>query len=251
MLAKRIIPCLDVAHRQVVKGRQFRTLVDQGDPVELAGAYARAGADELVFLDIEATIEGRATLVDLVSRVAREVFIPLTVGGGVRTTDDVRELLRAGADKVSIQTAAVADPTLVQAAASLFGSQCVVVAIDAQRRDHGWEVLTHGARKASGLDALDWARELSRLGAGELLVTSVDADGSKAGYDLALTAAIAETVSIPVIASGGAGGPQDMIEVLTEGHADAALAASIFHSGRWTVDAIKVELEAAGVPVRR
>jgi cyclase len=251
MLAKRIIPCLDVAHRQVVKGRHFRTLVDQGDPVGLAAAYGESGADELVFLDIEATVEGRATLVDLVSHVARQVFIPLTVGGGVRTTDDIRELLRAGADKVSIQTAAVADPELVSAAASMFGSQCVVVAIDAQRREQGWEVLTHGARTATGIDAIAWAGELFRLGAGELLVTSVDADGTRSGYDLALTSAIADTVGIPVIASGGAGGPQDIAAVLIEGHADAALAASIFHSGQWTVDALKGELEAAGVPVRR
>ena len=251
MLAKRIIPCLDVAHGHVVKGRNFRALRDQGDPVELAAAYAAAGADELVFLDIEATVEGRATLIELVAQVARQVFIPLTVGGGVRTTEDIRELLRAGADKVSIQTAAVSNPALVKKSATMFGSQCVVVAIDAQRREQGWELLTHGARVATGLDAIAWARELDRLGAGELLVTSVDADGTRAGYDLALTSAIAESVGIPVIASGGAGGPQDIVAVLTAGHADAALAASIFHSGRWTVDAVKGELEAAGVPVRR
>ncbi|MGC2191180.1 MAG: imidazole glycerol phosphate synthase subunit HisF [Candidatus Dormiibacterota bacterium] len=251
MLAKRIIPCLDVAHRQVVKGRHFRRLVDQGDPIGLAAAYGESGADELVFLDIEATVEGRATLVDLVTQVARQVFIPLTVGGGVRTTEDIRELLRAGADKVSIQTAAVADPHLVSAAASTFGSQCVVVAIDAQRRPDGWEVLTHGARTATGIDAIAWAGELFRLGAGELLVTSVDADGTRTGYDLALTSAIADTVGIPVIASGGAGSPQDIAAVLIDGHADAALAASIFHSGQWTVDALKGELAAAGVPVRR
>ncbi|HVB52901.1 MAG TPA: imidazole glycerol phosphate synthase subunit HisF [Candidatus Acidoferrales bacterium] len=251
MLAKRIIPCLDVARGRVVKGRHFRNLLDQGDPVQMAAVYAASGADELVFLDIEATVEGRDTLIDLVTEVARQVFIPLTVGGGVRTTEDIRVLLRAGADKVSVQTAAVADPHLVEAAASLFGSQCVVVAIDAQRRGQGWEVLTHGARIPTGLEAVAWARELSRLGAGELLVTSVDADGTKGGYDLALTAAIADSVRIPVIASGGAGGPADLVAVLTEGRADAALAASIFHSGRWTVTGVKAELEAAGVPVRR
>lgn len=250
MLAKRIIPCLDVAHRRVVKGRHFRDLVDQGDPAELAEAYASAGADELVFLDIDATVEGRATLIDLVTQVARRVFIPLTVGGGIRTTDDMRELLRAGADKVSIQTAAVAHPELVKAAAARFGSQCVVVAIDAQRCGPGWVVLTHGARQGTGLDAIAWAGELCRLGAGELLVTSIDADGTKSGYDLALTEAIAARVGIPVIASGGAGGPQDIVAVLTEGRADAALAASIFHSGKWSVDTLKAELQAAGVAVR-
>ncbi|HUY10383.1 MAG TPA: imidazole glycerol phosphate synthase subunit HisF [Candidatus Dormibacteraeota bacterium] len=250
MLAKRIIPCLDIAHRRVVKGHQFGGLVDQGDPVDLAASYAEAGADELVFLDIEATVEGRATLIDLVTQLARRVFIPLTVGGGVRTTQDIRDLLRAGADKVSIQTAAVGNPSLVSSAASSFGSQCVVVAIDTRRREQGWEVYTHGARRATGLDAVAWAAKLCRLGAGELLVTSVDADGTNAGYDLALTAAISDSVSIPVIASGGAGGPQDLVAVLTEGRADAALAASIFHSGRWTVAAIKDELRAAGVAVR-
>jgi cyclase len=251
MLAKRIIPCLDVARGRVVKGRHFRDLIDQGDPVQMAARYAESGADELVFLDIEATVDGRGALIELVTRVARQVFIPLTVGGGIRTTEDMRTLLRAGADKVSVQTAAVADPNLIKAAASQFGSQCVVVAIDAQRRQQGWEVLTHGARVSTGLDAVAWAGELSRLGAGELLITSVDSDGTRAGYDLALTSAIADSIRIPVIASGGAGGPEDMVAVLTEGHADAALAASIFHTGRWTVDAVKAELEAAGVPVRR
>lgn len=251
MLTKRIIPCLDVAGRRVVKGLHFRAMLDQGDPVSRAAQYARDGADELVFLDIEATPLGRATMVDLVANVARQVFIPLTAGGGVRTTSDIRELLRAGADKVSIQTAAVSNPGLVQEAAQLFGSQCVVVAIDARRRGDGWELLTHGARVVTGRDPIAWACQLCELGAGELLLTSIDADGTKAGYDLELTAAIARAVDIPVIASGGAGGPGDMIDVLTHGHADAALAASIFHTGRWTVDQLKGELAKAGVPVRQ
>lgn len=251
MLAKRVIPCLDVAGGRVVKGRHFRALIDQGDPVALAEAYAADGADELVFLDIEATVDGRATLLDLVRRVARQVFIPLTVGGGVRSADDIRDLLRAGADKASIQTAAVNDPELVSRAARAFGSQCVVVAIDAGRRGPGWQLHTHGARVPTGIDAVAWAVRMQELGAGELLLTSIDADGTRQGYDLEFTRAVADRVSIPVIASGGAGQPQDLVAVFQEGHADAALAASIFHQDRWSIAAVKAELAAAGVAVRR
>jgi cyclase len=251
LLAKRVIPCLDVAGGRVVKGLHFKGLRDQGDPVELAALYARDGADELVFLDIDATLEGRATLVELVRRVAREIFIPLTVGGGVRATSDIRDLLRSGADKVSIQTAAVNNPDLIGESARLFGSQCVVVAIDAVRDGDKWRVFTHGARVATGLDAVAWAAEVAERGAGELLLTSVDADGTKAGYDVSLTREIADTVGIPVIASGGAGHPRDLVAVLTEGRADAALAASIFHTGKWTVGQVKEALAAAGVEVRR
>jgi cyclase len=250
MLAKRVIPCLDVADGRVVKGIQFRRLRDQGDPVERARAYAEEGADELVLLDVNATIESRPATLDMVTRVARELSIPFTVGGGVRSLSDFRDLLRAGADKVGVQTAAVARPDLVARAAATFGSQCVVVSIDARRRQQGWEVYTHGARRPSGLDALGWAAELERLGAGELLVTSIDADGGAGGYDLELTRAVADSVRIPVIASGGAGGPEDLVAVLTAGHADAALAASIFHSGRWTVAAVKARLHSEGVKVR-
>ena len=250
MLAKRVIPCLDMADGRVVKGIQFRRLRDQGDPVERARAYAEEGADELVLLDVNATIESRPATLDMVTRVARELSIPFTVGGGVRSLSDFRDLLRAGADKVGVQTAAVARPDLVARAAATFGSQCVVVSIDARRRQQGWEVYTHGARRPSGLDALGWAAELERLGAGELLVTSIDADGGAGGYDLELTRAVADSVRIPVIASGGAGGPEDLVAVLTAGHADAALAASIFHSGRWTVAAVKARLHSEGVKVR-
>lgn len=250
MLAKRVIPCLDVAGGRVVKGIHFKVLRDQGDPVELAALYARDGADELVFLDIDATLEGRATLAHLVRRVAREIFIPLTVGGGVREASDIRDLLRSGADKVSIQTAAVNNPDLINDSARLFGSQCVVVAIDAVRDGDRWRVFTHGARVATGLDAVEWAREVAARGAGELLLTSVDADGTKAGYDVSLTRAIADTVGIPIIASGGAGHPRDLAAVLTEGRADAALAASIFHTGTWTIKQVKEELAQAGVEVR-
>ncbi|HVD03591.1 MAG TPA: imidazole glycerol phosphate synthase subunit HisF [Candidatus Dormibacteraeota bacterium] len=250
MLSKRVIPCLDVAGGRVVKGRQFQFLEDRGDPVELARLYSEGGADELVFLDIAASNEGRETMVELVARVARELFIPFTVGGGIRSESDVRRLLRAGADKVAIQTAAVARPALVAEAAAVFGSQCVVVSIDAQRHHQGWEVFTHGARRRTGLDALRWAEEVERLGAGELLLTSIDADGGRSGYDLELTRAVAERVRIPVIASGGAGGPADLLAVLTEGRADAALAASIFHSGDWTIAEVKAKLRAGGVAVR-
>lgn len=250
MLTKRIIPCLDVAGGRVVKGTQFRRLRDQGDPVERARAYADEGADELVLLDINATTESRSATLEMVTRVARELSIPFTVGGGVRSESDFRDLLRAGADKVGVQTAAVTRPELVARAAAIFGSQCVVASIDARRNRQGWEVYTHGARRATGLDALEWARELERLGAGELLVTSIDADGGTSGYDLELTRAVADGVGIPVIASGGAGGPQDLVAVLTAGRADAALAASIFHSGQWTVAAVKAHLHSEGVVVR-
>ena len=250
MLFKRIIPCLDVAGGRVVKGHHFLSLKDQGDPVTLAARYARAGADELVFLDITATPEARRTLITMVGKVAKELFIPFTVGGGVASEADVRRLLRAGADKVSIQTAAVSTPQLVPRAAAAFGSQCVVVAIDALRHQQGWELFTHGGRVATGLDAVEWAQRVEQLGAGELLLTSIDADGSKAGYDLELTRAVADGVRIPVIASGGAGRPEDLVEVFVSGHADAALAASIFHSARWTIREVKAHLQAAGVAVR-
>ncbi len=250
MLSKRIIPCLDVAGGRVVKGQHFLSLKDQGDPVTLACQYARAGADELVFLDITATPEARRTLASLVGEVAKELFIPFTVGGGIGSESDIRRLLRAGADKVSIQTAAVRTPLLVSRAAASFGSQCLVVAIDALRHEQGWELVTHGGRVATGIDALTWARQVEQLGAGELLLTSIDADGSRAGYDLDLTRAVADSVRIPVIASGGAGRPEDLVDVFLAGHADAALAASIFHSGKWTICEVKAHLQAADVAVR-
>jgi cyclase len=250
MLRKRIIPCLDVAAGRVVKGTHFRNLRDQGDPVELARAYSRQGADEVVFLDIDAAPQNRATLVDIVERTAREVFIPFTVGGGIREVDEIRTLLRAGADKVSIQTAAVQRPELITDGAGVFGSQCIVVAIDARRDDGGWQVYTHGGRQPADLDAVAWAREAERRGAGEILLTSIDADGTRSGYDIALTRAVADAVSIPVIASGGAGHPQHLADVLTDGHADAALAASIFHEGAFPIRETKQYLKEHGIPVR-
>ena len=250
MLLKRVIPCLDVAGGRVVKGVGFVHLRDQGDPVELASVYSREGADEIVFLDIGASPEGRETMVEVVERTAREVFIPLTVGGGVRSEEDALHLLRAGADKVSIQSAAVADPELITRCARAFGSQAVVVAIDARRRREGWEVTTHGGRRPAGLDAVEWAREAERRGAGEILVTSIDADGGLRGYDLELTREVARAVRLPVIASGGAGAPDDLAEVLVRGEADAALAASIFHSGAFSIGETKRRLAAMGVPVR-
>ncbi len=251
MLLKRIIPCLDVDHGRVVKGTRFVDLKDAGDPVALAGHYSREGADELVFLDITAAPEGRGTLLDVVERTARAIFIPFTVGGGVRSVDEMRALLRAGADKVSIQTAAVENPGLISAGARAFGSQCVVVAIDAKRKNSGWDVYTHGGRRARGLDAVEWARQAERLGAGEILLTSIDADGTRAGYDLALTAAVSQAVGIPVVASGGAGEPAHLAAVLREGRADAALAASIFHYGQYPIPVTKAYLHAHGIPVRR
>jgi len=251
MLRKRIIPCLDVAGGRVVKGIHFRQLRDQGDPVAMARSYSDQGADELVFLDIEAAPEERATLLEVVERTAREVFIPFTVGGGIRDVDEIRTLLRAGADKVSIQTAAVQRPDLITEGARLYGSQCIVVAIDAQREtDTDWRVYTHGGRQRTDLEAVGWARDAERLGAGEILLTSIDADGTRSGYDLALTRAVADAVQIPVIASGGAGHPRDLAAVLTEGRADAALAASIFHDGAFPIPETKRYLREHGVPVR-
>ena len=250
MAYKRVIPCLDVSGGRVVKGRRFRELQDQGDPVELARGYADQGADELVFLDIDATPAGRDLLPQLVARVAREVDIPFTVGGGVRRAEDVARLVRAGADKVAVQTAAVDDPELITRCAFEFGSQCVVLAIDARRTAGGWELVTHGGRRPRGMDAVAWAREAQERGAGEILLTSIDADGGRSGYDLELTRAVSAQVSLPVIASGGAGGPADMAAVLTVGGADAALAASILHQGGWTVGELRRQLREAGVEVR-
>jgi cyclase len=250
MLLKRIIPCLDTARGRVVKGTHFQQLRDQGDPVALARTYCEDGADELTFLDIDATPEGRATLVELVERTAHEVFIPLTVGGGIREVDEIRILLRAGADKVSIQTAAVQRPELITEGARAFGSQCIVVAIDAKRVGDAWIVFTHGGRTVTELDAVGWAIEAQRRGAGEILLTSIDADGTRAGYDLELTRAVVDAVQIPVIASGGAGHPKDLVAVLTEGKADAALAASIFHTGAFPIPQTKAYLASQGVPVR-
>ncbi len=257
MLAKRIIPCLDVREGRVVKGVNFVNLRDAGDPVELAARYDDEGADELVFLDITASHEHRDIIVGVVERVADQMFIPFTVGGGIRTTDDFRRILRAGADKVSINTAAVEHPDLISAAADQFGSQCVVVAMDPKCvgvKPDGtpkWEAFTHGGRRPTGLDALEWAREVERLGAGEILLTSMDHDGTQIGYDIPLTRAIAECVRIPVIASGGAGSPEHCLQAVTEGKADAALVASIVHDGVCTIGRIKSCLAAAGVPVRQ
>ena len=252
MPAKRIIPCLDVDAGRVVKGVRFVELRDAGDPAELAAAYDVAGADELVFLDITASSGARSILLDAVARTADEVFIPLTVGGGVRTTSDVQELLSHGADKVSINTAAIEDPDLLSRGADLFGSQCMVLAIDARRRTDGagWEVFTHGGRRATGLDAVEWAREGERRGAGEILLTSMDRDGTRNGYDLALTAAVSAAVRLPVIASGGAGTAAHIYAALTEGGAEAALAASIFHFGELSIAEVKRELAERGLEVR-
>jgi cyclase len=251
MLKTRIIPCLDVKDGRVVKGVNFVDLRDAGDPVEQARIYDREGADELCFLDITASAEGRATLYDVVSRTAEECFMPLTVGGGVRTTEDVRKLLLAGADKVSINTAAVERPDLVREAAEKFGAQCIVVAVDAKASGPGrWEVFTHGGRKATGLDAVEWAQRMAALGAGEILLTSMDRDGTKSGFDLALTRAVADAVPVPVIASGGVGTLEHLVEGVREGHASAVLAASIFHFGTYRIAEAKAALAAAGIPVR-
>jgi cyclase len=250
MLAKRIIPCLDVKAGRVVKGVQFLGLKDAGDPVEAARTYDAHGADELCYLDITASHEERKILLDIVSRTAEQVFMPLTVGGGVRTVDDIRDLLKAGADKVSINTAAVERPDFVKQAAERFGTQCIVVAIDAKRSGDTWEVFTHGGRKATAIEAVAWACRMESYGAGEILLTSMDRDGSKAGYDLALTRAISDTVTIPVIASGGAGTLEHLYEAFTEGHADAVLAASIFHYQEYTVRQAKEYLQSRGIPVR-
>jgi cyclase len=249
-LAKRIIPCLDVTAGRVVKGVNFVALRDAGDPVEIARRYDEQGADELAFLDITASSDQRDTIVHVVEAVAAQVFIPLTVGGGVRSAADVRRLLNAGADKVSINTAAVQDPGVVEDAAGRFGSQCIVVAIDAKRAGGGWEVFTHGGRKPTGLDAVEWARRMQAAGAGEILLTSMDRDGTRAGFDLALTRAVAEAVDVPVIASGGVGNLEHMAAGVLEGKADAVLAASIFHYGEYTVRQAKEVMAALGIEVR-
>ena len=251
MLAKRIIPCLDVRDGRVVKGVNFVNIRDAGDPVELARFYSDQGADEIVFLDITATHEARKTVADVVERTAEQVFVPLTVGGGIRTLDDFRELLRAGADKISVNSAAVARPELITEAAERFGSQCVVLAVDARSRGDGtWEVVVAGGRKPTGLDLLEWVKKGEALGAGEILLTSMDADGTKAGFDLPMTRAVTEAVGIPVIASGGCGGLSHFAEVFEETGCDAALAASLFHFGELTVPQVKDYLRARNIPVR-
>ena len=251
MLTRRIIPCLDVDRGRVVKGTKFLELRDAGDPVECAVAYNDQGADELVFLDITASSDGRGTLLDVVERTAARCFMPLTVGGGIRTVADMRTLLLAGADKVSLNTAAIQNPQAINDGAAAFGNQAIVVAIDARSQGDGtWQVYTHGGRHPAALDAVAWAAEVCRRGAGEILLTSMDADGTKNGYDIALTRAVSQAVSIPVIASGGAGNLDHMVDVLTEGQADAVLAASIFHFGEYTVGDVKKYLGQHGVPVR-
>ena len=250
-LAVRIIPCLDVHAGRVVKGVRFGDLRDAGDPVAVAAAYEAQGADELVFLDITASSDGRRTMIDVVERTADQVFMPLTVGGGLRSVDDIRAMLHAGADKVSLNTSAVKDPGLVREASRRLGNQCIVVAIDAKRAAPGrWEVFTHGGRNPTGLDAVAWARAMREAGAGEILLTSMDADGTKDGYDTALTRAVADAVDIPVIASGGAGKLEHLAEVLRDGHASAVLAASIFHFGDFSVGEAKAHMRAAGIAVR-
>ena len=254
MLRRRVIPCLDVADGRVVKGTRFVDLVDEGDPPELAERYAREGADELVFLDISAAPERRGTLLDVVERTARRAFIPLTVGGGVRTVEEMRDVLRAGADKVSLNTAAVADPTLITRCAARFGSQAVVVAIDARRGsgsvDDAWEVVVNGGREATALEAVAWAERAVELGAGELLVTSIDRDGTGTGFDTDLLRAITTRVFVPVIASGGAAGPDDFVAAVRDGGADAVLAASIFHRRIHSIASVKAAMAAAGLPIR-
>jgi len=251
MLAKRIIPCLDVTGGRVVKGVQFVELRDAGDPVECAKAYEAQGADELTFLDITASSDGRDTMLDIVRRVAEQVFMPLTVGGGIRTPADVRRMLNAGADKISLNTAAIQNPDILNASSEQFGSQCIVLAIDARRNGDGtWGVLTHGGRHSTQLDAVRWAVEGSQRGAGEILLTSMDADGTKGGYDLELTRAVSEAVGVPVIASGGAGTLDHLVEAVTEGKADAVLAASIFHFGEFTIRQVKEYMRERDVVVR-
>lgn len=250
MLAKRIIPCLDVTAGRVVKGVNFVELKDAGDPIEIAKRYNDAGADELTFLDITASSDDRDLILHIIEAVAEQVFIPLTVGGGVRKVEDVRRLLNAGADKVGINTAAVTNPQLVADASGYFGSQCIVVAIDAKRVDGHWEIFTHGGRKPTGIDAVEWAKKMEEFGAGELLLTSMDRDGTKSGFDLELTRAISDAVDIPIIASGGVGNLQHMVDGIKIGHADAVLAASIFHFGEYTVDEAKRYMQQLGIEVR-
>lgn len=254
MLAKRIIPCLDVKNGRVVKGMSFTMLRDAGDPVELASFYSREGADELVFLDITATSEGRETVADVVEQISEQVFIPLMVGGGLHSIADMRRMLMAGADKVSINTAAVLNPNLIRESADKFGSQCIVVAIDAKRIEGSnqsqWEVYIYSGQKPTGIDALDWAERVVDLGAGEIMLTSIDADGHRAGYDIELTRAISEAVSVPVIASGGAGTLEDLYQALVLGKADAVLAASIFHYGVYSIHETKQYLAERGIPIR-
>jgi cyclase len=254
-LAKRIIPCLDVDNGRVVKGVQFVDIRDAGDPVEIAKRYDEEGADEITFLDITASSDNRETMVHVVEEVAGQVFIPLTVGGGIRTVDDIRRMLNAGADKVGINTAAVFNPEFVREAAEKFGSQCIVVAIDAkcvskEGEDKRWEIFTHGGRKPTGIDAIEWAKKMVDYGAGEILLTSMDRDGTRVGFDLELTRAVSEAVSVPVIASGGVGELKHLAEGVTEGKADAVLAASIFHFGEYTIEEAKRAMEAQGVEVR-
>jgi cyclase len=250
MLAKRIIPCLDVKDGRVVKGTQFVDLKDAGDPVENAEVYDQQGADEIAFLDITASYEKRDILIDIVRRTAEKIFIPLTVGGGIRRLEDIRKLLKAGADKVSVNTAAVKDPNFVERASKRFGSQCIVIAIDAKRRDGGWEVYTYGGRVPTGMDAILWAKRMEEMGAGEILLTSMDRDGTKDGYDIELTRTISEQVGIPVIASGGVGTLEHLYEGLVLGKADAVLAASIFHYREYTISQVKLFLKEKGVTVR-
>lgn len=252
MFTKRIIPCLDVTNGRVVKGVNFVNLKDAGDPVEIAKAYDKAGADELVFLDITASSDRRATVTDLVRAVAKEVFIPFTVGGGIRTVEDFKNVLREGADKISVNSAAIADPLLISQAADIFGSQCVVVAIDTRRRsdNSGWNVYSHGGRVDTGLDALEWAEKVESLGAGEILLTSMDCDGTKNGYDIELTKAVSSLVKVPVIASGGAGNIDHFYDALTKGGAEAALAASLFHYKELEIEEVKRELKDRGLSMR-
>ena len=251
MLAKRIIPCLDIDKGRVVKGVNFINLIDAGDPVEVAKAYDKIGADEIVFLDITASSDGRRTAVDILSRASEQVFIPLTVGGGIRSTDDFRQLLSAGADKIAVNSAAIRNPRLITDAARMFGDQCVVLAVDAKRNGKGsWDVYLNGGRVNTGLDAIEWIRKAVSMGAGEVLLTSMDRDGTKSGYDIELTRAAAESVNVPVIASGGAGTREDFYDVLTEGKADAALAASLFHFGEIRMSELKEYLAGRNIPIR-
>jgi len=250
MLTKRIIPCLDVMDNKVVKGKKFENLQYAGNPIELAKKYNKEGADELVFLDITASKEKRKTMLETVKQVSKELFIPLTVGGGISTIEDIRNLLNAGADKVSINTAAVENPELIRDASKEFGSQCIVVAIDAKRKNSSWEVLIKGGSEFTGLNAIDWAKKVESLGAGEILLTSMDKDGTKSGYDLELTKIVSESVNIPVIASGGASDLESIAEIFEKGKADAALAASIFHYGNYKVEYVKTYLKKIGVEMR-